>query len=211
MIKHKYYAEIGPLAKYYDKMHWHALNLENGQESIFNIRDKRYTPGHQIYCSANLKLQRACMFMHASKIMFFMKTKNNNNPWWEHSFWNLFYWIRNILTSEGNAKHTKFYHQNVTSEGDQGWGITCVHRQNVISYSPWPHTENNLHEKSSHTQNKARSKQKEKVGIMGKSKKCASLPYYGIWWATSATRMEGTTLREGEPASTIHHRSWRGQ
>jgi hypothetical protein len=46
MIKHKYYTETGTLAKYYDKMHWYALNLENGQENIFDIRDKRYTPGH---------------------------------------------------------------------------------------------------------------------------------------------------------------------
>jgi hypothetical protein len=81
--------------------------------------------------------------------------------------------------TESIMKHTTTH--NVTSEGDQGRGITCVHRKNVISSSPWPHTENNLHEKSSHIQNKTRSKQIEKAGIMGKSKKGASLPYCGIW------------------------------
>ena len=177
----------------------------------FNMRDnKRYTPGHQINCSGNLKLQRACTYMHASKIIFCMKTKNNNNPWREHNFWNLFYWICNILTSKEHVKHTKFYHQNVTSEGDQGRGITCVNRQNVISSSLWPHTENNLREKNNHTQNKTRSKQIEKAGIMRKSKKGASLPYCGIWWARQELRQrwgwEARRCVRESHASTIHHR-----
>jgi hypothetical protein len=119
----------------------------------------------------------------------------------------MFYWIHNILTSERNVKHTKFYHQNVTSEGDQGRGITCVHRQNVISYSPWLHTENNLHEKCSHTQNKARSKQKEKAGIMGKIKE-GCIPSLLRDMVSYVGDEDGRHVTsEGEPASTIHHRS----
>lgn len=153
--------------------------------------------------------------MHASKIIFCMKTKNKDNPWREHNFWNQFYWIRNILTSKEHVKHTKFYHQNMTSEGDQGRGITCVNRQNVISSSLWPHTENNLREKNNHTQNKTRSKQIEKAGIMRKSKKGASLPYCGIWWARRELRQrwgwEARRCVRESHASTIHHREEKRQ
>jgi len=59
----------------------------------------------------------------------------------------------------------KVHRQNVTSEGDEGWGITCVHRQNVPSSFPLPHAENNLHQKSSSTQHKARAKQIKKKQV----------------------------------------------
>jgi hypothetical protein len=61
----------------------------------------------------------------------------------------------------------KVHRQSVTTEGDKGRRITCVHRQNAPSSSPWPHAENILHQKNNSAQHKARAKQIKKGGTPG--------------------------------------------